>query len=57
MFQTLEKEWLHPKTLIVALVQRPRRNGKKRKQEYRIAKELNTVDAWSQYKDVHNKIR
>ncbi len=30
---------------------------KKRKEEYRIAKELNTADAWSKYKDIHNKIR
>ncbi len=29
--------------------------AKKRKKEYRIAKELNTADAWSKYKDIHNK--
>ncbi len=31
--------------------------AKKRKEEYRIAKDLNAVDAWSKYKDIHNKIR
>ncbi len=57
MVQTLGEETPHPKTLQVVLEQRTRRNGKKGKEEYRIAKELNTADAWSKYKDIHNKIR